>query len=165
MIYEFTIEEKAKAVIPVRADSPDEAQKIFDEWYNRHDCAPMDSTITDLLDNGYESRLFTRSHGIDEDIYWKMNEGTALANRSTLLPEEQSNPNHNYYSMYVRFADGRKSEHFTEKTLPQIGRLLDSLGEKYILTSDLSTQDQKVQNCFWVHASLKDQEEQWLEIE
>ncbi len=165
MIYEFTIEEKCKAIIPVKADTPDEAQKIFDDWYAKHDNESGDSTITDLLDNGYESRLFTRSIGIDEDVYFKMNEPLGFGNRSYMLPEEKPTPDHNYYSMYVRFADGRRTEHFTEKTLQQIGRLLDSLGDKYHLISDYSNQDPKIHNCFWIYAVLKDKEEQWLEIE
>ena len=58
MIYFFTITETSKAAIPVRAKNPDEAQRIFTEWYKKHDESPMDTTITELLDNGYDGRRY-----------------------------------------------------------------------------------------------------------
>lgn len=165
MIYEFTVEEISKTVIPIKSDNPDEAQRIFDTWYKDQDNDSGGSVIAELLENGCKSRVFTRSAGIDEDEYLKMNESMRFGDRHYMLPEEKPLPDHNYYSMYVRFADGRKTEHFTEKTIQQLGRLLDSLGDKYCLISDYSHQDPNIQNCFWFYAILKDQEEQWIEIE
>lgn len=49
MVYEVRVTEKSKAVIPVLAESSEEAQKIFDEWHDEHE-----DDLYDMLENGYE---------------------------------------------------------------------------------------------------------------
>lgn len=49
MVYEVRVTEKSKAVIPVLAESSEEAQKIFDEWHDEHE-----DDLEDMLENGYE---------------------------------------------------------------------------------------------------------------
>jgi len=49
MVYEVRVTERSKAVIPVLAESAEEAQKIFDEWHDEHE-----SDLEDMLENGYE---------------------------------------------------------------------------------------------------------------
>jgi len=48
-VYEVRVIEKSKTVIPVLAESAEEAQKIFDEWHDEHE-----SDLEDMLENGYE---------------------------------------------------------------------------------------------------------------
>lgn len=169
MIYEFKIEEKSTATIPVRADNPDEAQKIFNEWYEKHENDPTDSTITDLLDNGYDGRTFTRSEGIDEANY---------LSGAVMLPEEQPTPEEPRYILHIRFGDGSKPIELI-RTLQQIGMELLAFGEKYYLFPDpnasnilttFATYD--AHKCktiktehFWIYAVLKDKEETWFEME
>lgn len=49
MVYEVRVTEKSKTVIPVLAESAEEAQKIFDEWHDEHE-----DDLEDMLENGYE---------------------------------------------------------------------------------------------------------------
>lgn len=170
MIYEFTIKESSKTVIPVRANNPDKAQKIFSEWYDEHDGDPMDTTIPELLGNGYDGRVITRSAGIPEELW-----NARITEYSVILPEERPKPQEPKYSMHIRFADGRESEDICGKTLREIGMELASLGDKYHLFPDAGDEYGLVTNLvrkhdgdsvqtFWIYAVLKDQEETWCEI-
>lgn len=155
MIYEFTIEELKRAVIPVRAKSPDEAQKIFDQWYHQHtDKEPQDSTILDLLDNGYEGRGLHRSAGIPEDEY---NCGNVM------LPEEKDEPEEPCYKMHIRFADGSQSFLAEDQTLVDISRIISDFGQKYYLFPDGDLMSNS-NRYFWLYAVLKDKPETWYEF-
>ena len=163
MIYEFTIEEKSKTVIPVRANTPDEAQKIFNAWYEKHDNDPTDSTVADLLDNGYDGRTFIRSEGISE-IGYPMG--------AVMLPEESPTPKEPLYDLHIRFADGSKSIALKDRTLQQIGMELSAWGEKYYLFPDgndgelvYSPLFKFDHQTFNVYAALKDKSETWFEME
>lgn len=170
MIYEFKIEEKSTTTIPVRADNPDKAQKIFNEWYEKHENDPTDSTITDLLDNGYDGRSFTRSAGIDETNY---------PAGAVMLPEESPMPKEQEYILHIRFSDGSEPITRMNCTLQRIGMELSAWGEKYYLYPDPNASNMlttfatyDVLKCetvriehFWIYAVLKDKEETWFEME
>lgn len=163
MIYEFKIKEIFQTIIPVKADSPDEAQKIFDKWYEKHDGSPADSTIQDLLDNGYDGREITRSVGIKEDEY----------DGDIMLPEEKPKPKEPVYDLYVRFADGTKQFIAHRITLAEYGGYLRDFGAKYHLFPDtkepvigiLDPEDPAYKGAFSIYAVLKDKEETWYEME
>lgn len=164
MIYDFTIKETSKTVVPVRAKNPDEAQKIFTTWYEKHDGDPTDSTITDLLDNGYEGREIIRSVGMSEEKY---------PIHAVMLPEESPTPVEPRYTLHIRFADGSKPVTLTDRTLQQIGQELSAWGEKYYLFPDAGegwlmckkNEKETADSSFWIYAALKDKEETWFEME
>ena len=160
MIYEFTIKELKKTVIPVRADSPDEAQKTFDQWYHKHaDQEPQDSTILDLLDNGYEGRSLHRSAGIPEKEY---------DYGKVMLPEEKDTPEEPLYSLHIRFADGSQPYNIGNQKLSDISGLISSYSQKYYLFPDAGDGDLMTQTSsiryFWLYAVLKDKSETWYEF-
>lgn len=164
MIYDFTIKESSKAVVPVKAANPDEAQRIFTEWYEKHDADPTDSTITDLLDNGWDGREIIRSVGKSEKNY---------PIHAIMLPEEQDKPVEPTYELHIRFADGSKPVTLTKRTLRQIGQELSAWGDKYYLFPDAGegwlmckkNEKETADSCFWIYAVLKDKEETWFEME
>ena len=168
MIYTFTIRETKKVDIPVRANTPDEAQKIFTQWYQKHSAGePKDTTIYDLLDNGYEGRDITRSPGIPESDW---------GSDKVMLPEEGSKPEEPLYNLQVRFADGSELATYKDQTLGSIGTILSSLSDKYYLFPDTSDYDPitgpgynepcgyRVNPFFNVYAVLKDEEETWYDF-
>lgn len=158
MIYEFTIKELKKTVIPVRADSPDDAQKIFDKWYHKHtDGEPQDSTILDLLDNGYEGRSLHRSAGIPENEYDYGN---------VMLPEENVVPEEPLYGLRIRFAEGAQYK-ADNQSLASIAGLISSYSQKYYLFPDAGRGGlmSYSNRYFWLYAVLKDQPETWYEFE
>ncbi len=168
MVYKFTIKEIKRTDIPVRADTPDEAQKIFSQWYEKHTAGePKDTVIYDLLDNGYEGREITRSPGIPESD-WGIDK--------VMLPEEGSKPEEPLYNLQVRFADGSELKTYKDMTLGSIGVILSSLSHKYYLLSDTNDYDPitgptyneargyKINPFFNVYAVLKDEEETWYDF-
>ena len=167
MIYEFKITEVSRAVVPVRADTPDEAQKIFTEWYQKHEEDPQDSLINDLLDNGYDGRKFERSTGFNEKEY--DNKYSTI-----MLPEEKPVPQEPTFHLHIRFADGSEPVDYPHKTLKEIGQELYAWGDKYHLFPNagpdasgclLTEASKDIESCFWIYAVLKDKPETWYEFE
>ena len=159
MIYEFTIKELKKTVIPVRADTPDAAQNIFDKWYRKHaNEEPQDSTILDLLDNGYEGRSLHRSAGIPEDKYGDGN---------VMLPEEKDVPEEPLYGLRIRFADGSQPYNVQNQSLADVAGLISSYSQKYYLFPDAEDGHLMIgyQRYFWLYAVLKDKPETWYEFD
>lgn len=154
------IKELKKTVVPVRADNPDDAQKIFDQWYHKHtDAEPQDSTILDLLDNGYEGREISRSAGIPEDEYDGGN---------VMLPEEGMIPEEPLYGLRIRFADGSQPYNAQNLSLATVAGLISSYSQKYFLFPDGGDGGNRLMigysRYFWLYAVLKDQPETWYEF-
>lgn len=156
MIYNFEIKEIKKTNISVKANNPSEAQKIFSQWYEKHTAEePQDTTIYDLLDNGYEGREITRSPGIPESDW----DGDKV-----MLPEENDEPEEPLYNLHVRFADGSASVCYRNQLLSSIGTMFASFGGKYYLIPDPEKEALVVERDFYVYAVLKDEEETWYEL-
>ena len=166
MIYEFKITETSSVRIPVRADNPDEAQKIFDEWYHKHEDELNDGYVGELLDNGYDGRKFTRDTGIDANTYFRM---YPLTSFPVMLPEEAPKPVEPKFDMHVRFADGSNTWTCVNRTLGEIGMKLAELSSKYILYSDPDKFNASVPDAipkiFYIYAVLKDEGETWYEFD
>ena len=125
MVYDFIIKEEKKTTVPVRANNPEEADRIFDEWYDRHQADSKDTTISDLLDNGYEGITVTRCEGKEESLYNP---------EDIMLPEEESSPCEKKYSLEVTFADrGGQLYAYPSMTLGEIGCKLADLSQVYYL--------------------------------
>ena len=158
MVYEFKIEEISSTVVPVRADSPDEAQKIFDTWYKKHTEDGSDTTVYDLIDNGYQGRHITRSVGRPDCMY---------SPDDIMLPEESDQPYEPTYSLHIRFSDGSRDIYKKDLTLGQVGRELTIYGSgKYMLLPDAMNNrifSEDAERNIWIRAVLKDEEETWIE--
>ena len=155
MIYEFKITELSSATIPVRANNPDEAQKIFDDWYRKHEDDLNDGLVAEMLENGYEGRKFERSAGIREENYI----------HEVLLPEEEKAPPENFMMLNIRFADGRERYTITNTTMARIVETLAELSKKYYLYPDPQLRYWMSENSMNVYAVLKDEEETWFEFD
>ena len=156
MIYEFRITEMSSAVISVRAKTPDEAQKIFDDWYRKHEDELNDGLIAEMLDNGYDGRKFERSAGIDEKTY---------IHQGVLLPEEENAPPENFMAIFIRFADGQEPYTVTNTTMSHIGELIAEFSKKYYLYPDPQFRYWMAENAMHIYAVLKDEEETWYEFD
>lgn len=156
MIFNFEIKEIKRTNISVKANNPSEAQKIFSQWYEKHTAEePQDTTIYDLLDNGYEGREITRSPGIPESDW----------HDKVMLPEESDEPEEPLYDLHVRFADGSASVCYGNQLLSSIGTIFASLGGKYYLIPDPEKRGLVVGEDFYVYAVLKDAKETWYELD
>ena len=155
MIFDFTIKETSKTTISVRADTPDDAQKLFMKWYDKHTDDPTDTTIDDLLDDGYDGREIIRSVGKTEDHY---------PVGAIMLPEESNTPVEPKYTLHIRFADGSDPLSLNNRTLAQIGMELVSWGDKYYLFPEENSDFAK-ESTIAIYAVLKDKEETWFEME
>ena len=157
MVYEFTIEEISKVVVPVRADNADQAQRIFDKWYKEHGDGGSDTTVYDLLDNGYQGRRISRSIGQPEYLY---------SPDDIMLPEEADEPQEPRYELFIRFADGTEEVHHSGLTLAHVGIELASYGDKYHLFPDAMNHRifaEDAEKNIMIYAVLKDQKETWIE--
>lgn len=165
MVYEFTIEEPRKIRIPVTAKNPDMAQKIFQEWYEKHTNDPDDTLIDEMLDNAYGGRIIHRSEGMDTNSYWKIYNYDKCPVK---LPEESNIPQPPKYHLHIRFADGNKSIDYPEIDIYGISIQLSNLGMKYYLFPDhpiLSYCDGFSNNeMIKIYAVLKDKEETYYEF-
>lgn len=161
MIYCFTINELRKAKVNVRTENPDEAQKIFSKWYDKHNDDPLDSTIDEMLEDGYEGRKIIRSIGLTEDVYSKFD---PLWKNCLMLPEEADEPQEPKIYFHVRFADGSEPIEYKEMTLANIGIQLANLGNKYYLYPDSNIMYPISPEAMYFYAALKDQEETYYEF-
>ncbi len=165
MVYEFTIEEPRKITIPVTAKNPDMAQKIFQEWYEKHTNDPNDTLIDEMLDNAYDGRKIRRSNGVDENAYWTI---YGYDKYPVKLPEESNTPQPPKYHLHIRFADGSRAIDYPEIDIYGISIQLSNLGIKYYLFPDhpiLSYCDYYSNNeMIKIYAVLKDKEETYYEF-
>lgn len=163
MIYPFTITETNKTTIPVRANSADEAQKIFWSWYEKHENDPEDDLIDTLLENGFDGRKFERFPGkIDEEEYFAMHKLNPFAS-GIVLPEEKNEPEEPKFDMHIRFADGSEAWTCIDRTLGEIGLKMAELSSKYYLYPD-DTVNSGRNHDFWLYAVLKDEKETWYQF-
>lgn len=163
MVYEFSIEEPRKVIIPVTAKNPDMAQKIFQEWYEKHTEDPMDTTIDEMLENAYDGRTIRRSEGMDANDYWRIH---SYYECPMQLPEEADEPQPPKYHLHIRFADGGRSVDYPEIDINCIATILSNFGMKYYLYPDtdafpIGIRGEKMIN---IYAALKDQEETYYEF-
>lgn len=161
MIYEFLISENKTAKVNVRANTVSEAQKIFQEWYDKHMSDSKDTLIKDMLDNGYEGLTITRLEGVPDSEFDP---------RDILLPEEKSEPEEPTYNMSVRFADGSDTMILKDIPLGEVGRHLLILSDKYYLFQDDNYSERALFNDplgknIWLYAVLKDKSETWHDLE
>lgn len=160
MVYEFSIEEPRKVIIPVTAKNPDMAQKIFQEWYEKHS---DDEMIDEMLENAYDGRTIHRSEGMNANDYW----GIHIYNEFPVhLPEEAEEPQPPKYHLHVRFADGARSVDYSEIDIYGISMQLANLGMRYYLYPDtdafpVGIKGEKMVN---IYAALKDKEETYYEF-
>lgn len=155
MIYEFKIEEKSSTTISVRAQNPDEAQKIFDAWYQKHEVELDDALVAELLDNGYEGRTFKRSVGMDEESYYP---------KPVMLPEESAVPQENIMNLQIRFADGSEDYQIRKISFGEIASILNHFERHYHLFPDPEKAYWKSKTDMYIYAVLKDTGETWKEF-
>ena len=153
MIYEFKITEVRTATVAVKAQNSDEAQKIFTEWYEKHEDDPV---IDEMLENGYDGRKFERSVGYCEESYDR-------EKASIFLPEEQNTPQEQKMYLHIRFADGSKPITFWDKTFREIGLYLTQFSDKYYLRTDECFNEPEGGLC--LYAVLKEQPETWYSFD
>lgn len=167
MVYEFTIEEPRKITIPVTAKNPDMAQKIFQEWYEKHTNDPDDTLIDEMLDNAYDGRKIHRSNGVDANAYWRIYDYDKYPVK---LPEEADTPQPPKYHLHVRFADGNRAIDYPEIDIYGISIELSNLGMKYYLYPDPVPayidfyQKENEKEIIKIYAILKDKEETYYEF-
>ena len=131
MNFEYTISERRSMAVLVRAKDEAKAQKIFDEWYDRHSKLPIeggDGLVDEILENNAEGRVVRK---------WTLSESTWPEQLvDIILPEEEEKPPEPLFNVSFRFADGGEPIIFREQTLPEVGNHMAMFGKKYYLFPD-----------------------------
>ena len=152
MIYEYELFDVHRCVIPVQADNPEKADKIFKEWV-----ASVDGCIelANLLDNGYLGRS-TLIHTKSESTY---------PVDDILLPKEGDRPKFvkPLYNIHIHYENGHKT-HKCELTLEQMTEYLNTISAEYILFPDpnytyskyIDVNDDGGITNMWFYATLKE---------
>lgn len=154
MVYEFKITEMRTATVAVKAANSSEAQKIFTDWYEKHE---DDSLIDELMENGYEGRKFERSAAVSSDNLYDRDKA------SVILPEEDATPPEQRLYLHIRFADGSEPVTFRNKTFREIGLYLTQFSEKYHLRTDYDYFPSAT--GIYLYAALKEQPEVWYSFD
>ncbi|MDT3388621.1 MAG: hypothetical protein LIR46_12815 [Bacteroidota bacterium] len=140
------------------------AQKIFQEWYEKHTNDPDDTLIDEMLDNAYDGRKIRRSEGMDANAYWTIYD---YHEHPVKLPEEADMPQPPKYHLHIRFADGSQAIDYPEIDIYGISIQLANLGVKYHLYPDpvpAYIDYQKEKETIKIYAVLKDKEETYYEF-